>query len=173
MRPHGKVFYGSNSMFDTQGIFRTYIGRTIWFSQFTSVKQDHLVFVQALLHTLCSLGICCALTGTYPAYIAGMVGSHYIEERFLHKPSIHSEIAECLNLSHDKGITYHDVFVTSRHKQEHIPYTWLRVLSLFYNRLHGPNVCNIAICITRLFYMMYNGTCILPQTWCASHGCIP
>jgi len=31
------------------------------------------------LKTFCALDICCALVGTYPAYIAGVLSSHYID----------------------------------------------------------------------------------------------
>ena len=82
MRPHGKVFNCSSSLFETQGALRTSIGHAIWFGKFTPVRQDHLVFVQSLLQTLYSLSIYYTLTGVYPAYIAGMLGSHYIDERF-------------------------------------------------------------------------------------------
>jgi hypothetical protein len=82
MRHYCKVFDGSSFMFEKQGDFRTSIRYAIWFGQFTPVRQNHLVSVLALLHTLCSLGICCTLTGLYPAYIAGFPDSHYFEEGF-------------------------------------------------------------------------------------------
>jgi len=37
---------------------------------------DHLRFVRHLLQTFCELDICCGLTGTYPAYIAGVLTSY-------------------------------------------------------------------------------------------------
>jgi hypothetical protein len=46
-----------------------------------TLNLDHLIFVQLLIQTFCSLGICCDHTGIYPAYIAGMLGAYYIEEK--------------------------------------------------------------------------------------------
>jgi len=43
------------------------------------VRLDHLGFVIRLLNTFCSLDICCALVGKYPAYIAGVPISHYVD----------------------------------------------------------------------------------------------
>ena len=75
MRLHGKVFDGSNSLFETQKFLknRTIAGNAIWLTQFTPVKFEHLRFVNLLVKTFCTLRVCCAFTGTYPAYIAGML----------------------------------------------------------------------------------------------------
>jgi len=80
MRPLGKVFDGSTSL--KSNVSYTTIRHAIWLGQFTPVRHDHLLFVQALLQAFCSLGICCALTGLYPAYIAGMFDRHTMEEEF-------------------------------------------------------------------------------------------
>jgi hypothetical protein len=58
---------------------------------------------------------------------------------------------------------YHDLFVSSRYKLDHIPHICLRVLSWFCNRQYCPNMCNIATCTTWLFHMMYIDTCILTR----------
>jgi len=57
MRHHGIVFVGSWCQLETYGVLKTSLGYALWFGQFTPVKQVHLVCVQVLLHTLCSLGI--------------------------------------------------------------------------------------------------------------------
>ena len=54
----------------------------MWLSQFTPVCHNHLLFVQALLRTLCFVGLFSILTGVYAAYIAGMLASYWIEEWF-------------------------------------------------------------------------------------------
>jgi len=46
---------------------------------FTPVRLDHLSLVNHLLKTFCALDICFALVGTYPAYIAGLLISHYVD----------------------------------------------------------------------------------------------
>jgi len=80
MRPLGKVFDGSTSLFDTQRFLYTSIGHAIWLTQFTPVRHDHLHFIQALLQAFCSLGICCTFTGLYPAYIAGVLDKYCLED---------------------------------------------------------------------------------------------
>jgi len=81
MRPQGKVFDGSSSLFESQRLLKNTIGNAICLTQFTPANLDHLIFVRLLLETFCTLGICCALAGLYPAYIAGMLSSFY-KERF-------------------------------------------------------------------------------------------
>jgi len=46
---------------------------------FHTCEQDYLGFVNHLLKTFCAQDICCAFVGTYPAYIAGVLSSHYVE----------------------------------------------------------------------------------------------
>ena len=82
MRPLGMVFDGSTSLFETQRVLCTSIGHAIWLAQFTPVRHEHLIFVLALLQEFCSLGICCASTGLYPAYIAGVLNKYCLEEDF-------------------------------------------------------------------------------------------
>jgi len=41
------------------------------------MSLEHLLFVHRLLQTFCELGICCTITGTYPAYIAVVLTSYY------------------------------------------------------------------------------------------------
>jgi len=80
MRPLGKVFDGSISLFDTQRVLCSSIGHAIWLTQFTPFRYDHLDFTQALLQTFCSLAIFCAFTGLYPAYIAGVLDKYCLED---------------------------------------------------------------------------------------------
>ena len=82
MRPLGMVFDGSTSLFETQRVLCTSIGHVIWLGQFAPVRHDHLHFVQALLQAFCSLGICCALTDLYPAYIAGVLDKYCLDDDF-------------------------------------------------------------------------------------------
>ena len=81
MRPHGKVFDGSNSMFETQQFLWRWnvASNALWLPHFTPVRSDHLRFVTTLLKTFCSLDICCACVGTYPSYIAGVLGTYYLD----------------------------------------------------------------------------------------------
>jgi len=52
-------------------------GNALWLTHFTPVRLDHLRFVNRLLETFCALDTFCAITGTYPAYIAGVLNSCY------------------------------------------------------------------------------------------------
>jgi len=51
----------------------------VWLTHFTLVILDHLGFVNHLLITFCALDIGCALVGTCPAYIAGVLSLHYVD----------------------------------------------------------------------------------------------
>jgi len=77
MKPHGIPFDGSDSLFRTQQSLVTEMGHAVWLQQFTPAVLDHLSFVHQLLQTFCDLDICCTITGTYPAYIAGVLTSFY------------------------------------------------------------------------------------------------
>jgi len=76
------VFDGSTSLFETQRVLCTSIRHAIWLTQFTPVRHDHLHFVHSLLQACCLLGICCAFTGLYPAYIAGVLDKNCLEDDF-------------------------------------------------------------------------------------------
>jgi len=56
------------------------VGLALLLTHFTPARRDHLACVNLLLKEFCSLDICCALVGTYPAYIAGVLSSHYVDE---------------------------------------------------------------------------------------------
>jgi len=58
-------------------VYRNIAENAIWLPHFTPVRINHLRFVNQLLQTFCALDICCALTGNYPAYIAGVLSSYY------------------------------------------------------------------------------------------------
>jgi len=77
MKHHGIPFDGSDSLFQTQQSLGTEMGHAVWLQQFTPARIDHLSFVHRLLQTFCELDICCTITGTYPAYIAGVLASFY------------------------------------------------------------------------------------------------
>jgi len=57
----------------------SYTPHTIWLTLFTPVRHDHLHFIKTLLQTICSLGICCAFKGLYPAYIAGVLDKYCLK----------------------------------------------------------------------------------------------
>ena len=40
-------------------------------------KQENINFIRLLLCTICKLDICCAISGTCPAYVAGMFSSYF------------------------------------------------------------------------------------------------
>jgi len=63
----------SDSMLTTQKDLVKVAGNSVWFTEFTPLRLDHLDFVKRLLHTFWELDICCALVNAYPAYIAGAV----------------------------------------------------------------------------------------------------
>jgi len=79
MRPQGVPFDVSNSLFETQHclVKGNIVGNVIWLPHFTPVSLGNLRFVNQLLHTFCAPDMCCALTATYPAFIAGVLSSYY------------------------------------------------------------------------------------------------
>jgi len=73
MRPRGKLFDGSDSIFTTQQELVNRAGHAVWLTEFTPARVNHLGLVNRLLQTFCELDICCALVNAYPAYIAGVL----------------------------------------------------------------------------------------------------
>jgi len=73
MRPRGKCFDGSDSMFRTQQDMVKRAGHAVWLNEFTPAVLEYLAFVNRLMQTLCELDICCVLVNAYPAYIAGVL----------------------------------------------------------------------------------------------------
>ena len=61
----------------TQRFLMKEVGNALWLSHFTPVRIDYLHFVNRLLETFCALDICCAITETYHAYIAGLLNSYF------------------------------------------------------------------------------------------------
>jgi len=57
MRPGGKIFDGSDSMFRTQQVVVKRAGHAVWFNEFTPARLDNLGFVNRLLLTFCELDI--------------------------------------------------------------------------------------------------------------------
>jgi len=57
MRPKGKLFDGSGSLYATQqGLVKNNIaGQALWLTHFTPARWDHLGFVNRLLKTFCEL----------------------------------------------------------------------------------------------------------------------
>lgn len=60
----------------SQQVLRSVAGNAIWLTQFKILNLDHLEVIELLLPTLCTLGMCCAISGTYAAYIAGTFNSY-------------------------------------------------------------------------------------------------
>jgi len=81
MRPNGKLFEESDSLDATQHFLvkNNVAGHALWLTHFTPARLDYLGFVNHLLKTFCTLDICCAVVGTYPPYIAGVLSSYYVE----------------------------------------------------------------------------------------------
>ena len=77
MKPQGKEFDGSSSLFDIHQNLQPYAGNAIWLTKFQPKKQEHLNFVRLLLCTLFKLDICCAISGSYTAYVAGIFSSYF------------------------------------------------------------------------------------------------
>jgi len=80
MRSRGKLFEGSASLFETQECLVNSVGHALWLIHFTPARRDHLGFVNLLIKDFCALDICCALVGSYPACIAGVLSSHYADQ---------------------------------------------------------------------------------------------
>jgi len=70
MRPRGKRFDGSDSLFRTHQDLVHRVGHAVWLTEFTPARLEILGFVNRLLQTFCELNICCAFVNAYPAYIA-------------------------------------------------------------------------------------------------------
>jgi len=77
MKLEGKEFDGSSGLFETNQDLQPYACNSIWLTQFQPKKQELLNFVLLLLCTLCKLVIYCVISGTYPAYVAGMFSSYF------------------------------------------------------------------------------------------------
>jgi len=77
MRHLGIPFDGSDILFPNQQTLVTDVGHAVWLPHFTPTRLERLQFVYRLLQTFCELDICCTITGTYPAYIAGVLTSYY------------------------------------------------------------------------------------------------
>lgn len=78
MKLQEKEFDGSSSMFKTHQLLQSTAGTSTWVTEFRPISHEHLNFVELLLRTFCMLGICCALSGTFPAFIAGMFNSYFV-----------------------------------------------------------------------------------------------
>ena len=80
MRPQGKLLNGSAHLLETQECLVNSVGHSLCLTHLTPARRDHLGFVNLLLKETCSMDFCCALVGTYPAYIAGVLSSYYVDE---------------------------------------------------------------------------------------------
>ena len=55
-------------------------GHALWLTYFTPARWDDLDFANLLFQKFCALDIFCALVGTYPTYIAGVLISHFVDQ---------------------------------------------------------------------------------------------
>jgi len=65
MKPQGKEFNRLNSLYKTLQQLQPIAGNYIWLMEFKLISHEHLRFVELLLQTLCTQGICCAISRTY------------------------------------------------------------------------------------------------------------
>jgi len=77
MKPQDKEFDGSCSLFKTHQLLQYVAGNDIWLTQFKLISLDHINVIELLLKTLCALGICFDISGTFPAYMAGVFSSYF------------------------------------------------------------------------------------------------
>jgi hypothetical protein len=77
MKPQGKESNGSSSLFEKHQLLQSIAENDIWLTELELLYHDHLNFVKLLLQTLCTLGICCTPSGTYPAYMTGIFSSYF------------------------------------------------------------------------------------------------
>jgi hypothetical protein len=87
MKLQGQEFDGSYSNFNTHQHIQPALGSAIWLTEFTPKRNERLHFVEILLHTLCALGICCTLAGTYPTYSSGILESYHVIALYVAKTS--------------------------------------------------------------------------------------
>jgi hypothetical protein len=78
MKLKGRDFDGSSSLFKTHQHVQPALGSAVWLTEFNPIKNENLHFVEQLLHTLCALGRCCTIAGTFSTYTAGILGSYYV-----------------------------------------------------------------------------------------------
>jgi len=100
-------------------------GHAVWFPHFTPKSLDHLDFVHHLLRTYCELDICCAITGTYPAYIAGVLTSYYRTQPVIRTLCIARTLSTILDNVYRKVDTFvigpFQFHLTEREKYEAFP----------------------------------------------------
>jgi len=76
LRPRGKRYDRSDSLFTNQEDLVKRAGHAVCLTEFTPARLDHLGFVNRLLQTFCEIDICCAHVNTYSAYIAGALSMY-------------------------------------------------------------------------------------------------
>jgi hypothetical protein len=78
MKFEGKEFNGSDSIFKTNRLLQSIIGMGIWLTDFIPKSYDHGNFIELLLSKLCMIGLCCIISGIFPAFTAEMIDSYNI-----------------------------------------------------------------------------------------------
>jgi hypothetical protein len=75
MAPHaGVTFDGATFLTDTHDIVQARAGASIWIPEFSpAVLRSLRILVQRVLWLLHDHGLCCAIAGEFPAYLAGKI----------------------------------------------------------------------------------------------------
>jgi hypothetical protein len=71
MKLHGVEFDGSSILFDTQEHLQSFAGTATWLTEFRPKNYEYRNFIELLLKEFCAMGICCVISGTFPAYRQG------------------------------------------------------------------------------------------------------
>jgi hypothetical protein len=72
MRIQGKVFNGLTRRYDTHLALQRITGGAYWFPQFTPTLSDCTRTLLDLLVLLYRMDVCCNITGSFAAYLAGL-----------------------------------------------------------------------------------------------------
>jgi hypothetical protein len=76
MKFEGKEFDGSDSIYKTNRLLQSKIGTRIWMTNFIPHNYDNRNFIELLLSKLSMMGLCCIISGLFPAFIAEMMDSY-------------------------------------------------------------------------------------------------
>jgi hypothetical protein len=78
MKLQGTDFDGSCSLLKTSKKLQPSAGRATCLTEFNPINRENLNFVELLLYTLCTLGMCCAVADTFPTYTAGILSLYHV-----------------------------------------------------------------------------------------------
>jgi hypothetical protein len=69
MKLDGKIFNGSDSIYVTNRLLQSRIGKGIWLTEYIPRNYDKH-FIEILLSQLCLMGLCCVISGPFAAFTA-------------------------------------------------------------------------------------------------------